>query len=255
MVRVREGASVAELDGCLAVRSPANPDFWWGNFVLLPELPAPAAAADWVTRFTDVLPGARHVALGVDGTTADLADPDALLAAGFSLKRGLVLTAAVLHEPPRPNTGAVIRPLTGGTDWQQAAQLRIDCTGIGPGSHAFLARRTAQARAMTEAGLATWFGAFLGGRLVAQLGLVAGDDGVARFQDVETHPGARRQGLAGTLVWQAGRYGVAELGAATLVIVTEEPEPYRVYRSVGFADCEGQLGFERAPVPAAAGPA
>ena len=70
---------------------------------------------------------------------------------------------------------------------------------------------------------------------------------MARYQDVGTHPDARRQGLAAALVGQAGRYAIDELGAKTLVIIADPDEPaIRVYRSVGFADHETQLNLQRA---------
>ena len=71
--------------------------------------------------------------------------------------------------------------------------------------------------------------------------------GLARYQDVETDPAARRQGLAGTLVWHAGRYGREVLGASTLVIVADPAEvAIRVYRACGFTDVQSQLSLERA---------
>jgi ribosomal protein S18 acetylase RimI-like enzyme len=70
--------------------------------------------------------------------------------------------------------------------------------------------------------------------------------GFARYQDVETDPAARRRGLAGTLVWHAGRYGREVLGASTLVIVADPAEAaIRLYRACGFADLQSQLTFER----------
>jgi ribosomal protein S18 acetylase RimI-like enzyme len=69
-----------------------------------------------------------------------------------------------------------------------------------------------------------------------------------RYQDVETHPAARRQGLAGMLVYQAGRYALAQLAASTLVIVAEpDQQAIRVYRSCRFEVTEDQVSFERAP--------
>ena len=60
--------------------------------------------------------------------------------------------------------------------------------------------------------------------------------GLARYQDVETDPAARRRGLAGTLVWRAGRYAAEAFGAGTLVIVADPAEgAIRVYRACGFA--------------------
>ena len=65
---------------------------------------------------------------------------------------------------------------------------------------------------------------------------------------METHPAARRQGLAGTLVYQAGRYALAQLAARTLVIVAEpDQQAIRVYRSCGFEVAEDQVSFERPP--------
>ena len=80
------------------------------------------------------------------------------------------------------------------------------------------------------------------------MGLVRADTGLARFQNVETHPDARGRGLAGTLVHHVSEYGFAELGASTLVMVAD-PEylAIRVYRSVGFEDTETQLQVQRGP--------
>ena len=112
----------------------------------------------------------------------------------------------------------------------------------------FDARKLAARRQLTETGRAAWFGAFAAGRLVAQLGLVPAGNGLARYQDVETHPEFRRQGLAGTLVWQAGGYGLAERGAARLVIVADpDYHAFRLYESLGFRRAEDQVGFEQAP--------
>jgi Acetyltransferase (GNAT) family. len=70
--------------------------------------------------------------------------------------------------------------------------------------------------------------------------------GLARYQDVETDPAARRRGLAGTLVWRAGLYAREAFGAGTLVIVADPTEgAIRVYRACGFADTQGQFSFER----------
>jgi predicted GNAT family acetyltransferase len=119
------------------------------------------------------------------------------------------------------------------------------------GEPGFLRARLAAERAMAEAGQGSWFGAFIDGRLLAQLGLITGQTGLARYQYVETHPAARRQGLAGSLVWHAGRHALATGGAGTLVIVADPADvAMRVYRSVGFTAAQAQIGFERQP-PAA----
>ena len=61
-------------------------------------------------------------------------------------------------------------------------------------------------------------------------------------------PRCAPQGLAGTLVWQAGQYALDQLGARALVILADPGEAaIRIYRSVGFTDRETQLSLQRAP--------
>jgi GNAT superfamily N-acetyltransferase len=249
MIRLLEGSRVDDHGDYLAIRSPHNPTYWWGNFLLLSAPPALGQADDALTTFAAEFPEAKHVALGMDVTEISAVDVSALVAEGLRLIRSAVLTATAVHEPPRPNLGATYRELAGDEDWRQAAELRALISEGEPGSEPdFLAARITAERSLTEAGHGSWFGAFADGQLVAQLGLITDRSGIARFQNVETHPGWRRKGLAGTLVWRAGQHGIDSLAARTLVIAAD-PEyiAIRVYRSVGFIDAETQIGFERQP--------
>ena len=251
-IRVLEGSQVEDRGDYLVIRSPHNPTFWWGNFLLVSASLPPGRADEWLARFEAEFPGASHVALGVDATEADAVDPRELIAAGLRLTRSVVLTASEVHVPPHPNAKATYRRLSGDDDWRQAAELRAIVSAGEPGSEpGFLRARLAAERAMTEAGHGSWFGAFIDGRLLAQLGLIIGKTGLARYQNVETHPTARRQGLAGSLVWHAGQHALATGGAGTLVMVADPADvAIRVYRSVGFVDAQVQIGFEGQP-PAA----
>jgi GNAT superfamily N-acetyltransferase len=246
-LRVLEGAQITDHDDYLVIRSPDNPGFWWGNFLLLGAPPGPGTGGTWLARFAAEFPAARHVALGVDGTDQHPATPAEFLAAGLKPQRGTVLTCAAVGPPPRPNPVAEIRPLMSDWDWAQSLDLGARCFGE-DGAQEYLVRRAAARRRLTRAGHGAWFGAFLGGRLLAQLGICDAGGGRARYQDVETDPAARRQGLAGTLVWHAGRYGRDVLAAGTLVIVADPAEvAIGVYRACGFADLQTQLTFERPP--------
>ena len=249
--RVREGSRVEDRGGYLVLRSPGNPGYWWGNFLLLPSL-GPGEAANWLARFAAEFPAAGHVTFGVDVTDDAAVAGDELAADGFTVQRSVVLTARELRPPPYPNSEATYRPLSGTADWEQAARLReialIDEAGVGSDPE-FVQSRVAAARALTEAGLATWYGAFIGGDLLAQMGIITdGSSGLARYQSVETHPDARRRGLAGTLTWHVGTQALAAGQARTLVMVASPDDvAIRVYRCVGFADAEVQIGFERPP--------
>jgi GNAT superfamily N-acetyltransferase len=249
MVRRMEGSEVADYADHVVVRSPGHPGFWWGNFILLAASPQPREAAGWLARFAEVFPQAEHVALGVDDAEPDAAERSGLREAGLRLERSTVLTAAEVHEPPHVNRTVNYRPLAGDADWQQSLDLRLTADdSSGAATLAFYEQRTADARRMTENGHGAWFGAFAAGRLAAQLGIFSDGSGVARYQNVETDPDWRRNGLAGTLVWRAGQWALGHLGAHTLVIVADPADrAIRVYRSVGFRDTETQTAFQRPP--------
>ena len=214
MVRLLEGSHIDDRGGYLAIRSPQNPTYWWGNFLLLAAPPEPGHAGEWLATFAAEFPAAKHVALGIDVIEVGAVDVAEFVAAGLRLERSAVMTATAVNEPPHPNFTAAYRELSqGDDDWRQAADLRaVLSEGEPSGEPLFLAARLAAERALTEAGHGSWFGAFVNGQLVAQLGLVTDGSGIARYQDVETHPGVtagarRHAGLAGRAAWpgQPGR--------------------------------------------------
>jgi ribosomal protein S18 acetylase RimI-like enzyme len=243
-LRVAEGAVVTDRGDCLVVRTPDNPNYWWGNFLLLAAWPEPGTAGGWLARFAAEFPQAGHIALGVDSLEGGPV-PAEFTAVGLEAQREAVLTCAAVQPPPHPNTEAEIRRLESDDDWAQSVELAERCYDQGePGD--YLKRRAVARRQLTTRAHGAWFGAFAGGRLLAQLGLFEAGGGYARYQHVETDPAARRRGLAGTLVWHAGSYGREVLGAATLVIVADPADvAIRVYRACGFADLQAQFSFER----------
>ncbi|MBO0846292.1 MAG: GNAT family N-acetyltransferase [Nocardioides sp.] len=238
------GSTVEDRGTYLVVRTPHNPTFWWGNFLLLPRPPRDdAEAREWVATFERELPDARHRTLGVDGTAGTVADLAPFAELGFETEWSSVMTATDVHEPPQPNTDARYRPLSSDVDWQQ--QLELSMAGeedTAAYTSEFCTARTASERRLVEAEYGEWWGAFDGDRLLASMGLFTASTGLARFQGVKTHPDARGRGLAGTLVHRVSRFGFEELGARTLVMVADPDYlAIRIYRSVGFADTETQL--------------
>ena len=63
-IRRLGGATVADRGDHLVIETPANPDYWWGNFILLSTPPATGAADDLRTMFTGAFPTAAHIAFG-----------------------------------------------------------------------------------------------------------------------------------------------------------------------------------------------
>lgn len=251
MLRTMAGSAIADHGTHLVVRTPANPGFWWGNFVLFEGPPGKGDAHSWSAAFSGAFPGAAHLALGVDGTDGDTGDAAELAELGVTAEVNSVLTATRLLPPGAPGISADIRALAGDDDWDQATDLRLSCDdhiAMTPEHRRFSERKVAEHRALCEAGHGAWFGAFVERRMRAGAGLFGDGDGPARFQSVETHPAYRRQGLASSLVHHAGRWGLDRLGARTLVIVADPGyHAIRLYRALGFADAERQVQLCRPP--------
>lgn len=249
MVLSLGGSVVTDRGDYVVVRTPANPTYYWGNFLLFG---GPGDVDERLAVFATEFPDAGHVAWGIDTLDGSAGDEEALKAAGFSIGRDTVMTATAVREPARPNHDVELRPMTGDDDWSQQVDLRQatfeDTDGGGAAYRVFLERLVASERTLTEQGDAVWFGAFDGGRLVSSLGLASDGGELARFQAVGTHPDSRGRGIASTLVHHASRYGFDTLGARTLVMVAD-PEylAIRLYRAVGFADTETKVEFTRSP--------
>jgi len=248
------GSTVEDRGPYIAVRTPANPTFRWGNFDLLATPPPADEVTGVLARYDADLPNGDFRTFGVDGTTDQSAALAPLIEAGLHIDAATVMTATSVHAPPRPNRSVRCRTLATDDDWAQRVEVSVavdaanlDSSG-GAVYRTFAERRAVADRALSEAGHGAWWGAFAGDRLVASMGLVDAGDRLARFQSVETHPGHRGQGIAGTLVHRVAAYGFNELGARTLVMVADPDYlAIRVYRSVGFADTETQTLLEQRP--------
>ncbi len=254
MVRELAGAQLEDRPeaGYAVVRTPDNPGFWWGNFLLYRRPPQPGDAQRWTAHFAAEFPDAGHLAFGVDGTDGEAGDRDELACLGVEVEVNAVLTAGRLAPPAATAPGVDVRPLRSAGDWAQAGELRSALEDGEESSSAqhqlFAERQLAEDRRLCEAGYGAWFGAFVDGRLRASAGLFTDGQGLARYQNVHTHPDFRRRALASHVVYEAGRWGLTQLRVRTLVIVADPEYPaIRLYRALGFSDTERQVQLQRGP--------
>ncbi|HEY5982622.1 MAG TPA: GNAT family N-acetyltransferase, partial [Anaerolineales bacterium] len=234
----------------MVILSPSNPTYYWGNFLLFS---APAREGDF-DRWRDLFkreigepPRITHMAFGWDGTDGAAGFVEPFVQANFQLEHTVVLAAAEPVPPLRPNADIEIHTLSSDADWNEAIELQVSAR---EGGHTEADYRTyredacARYRRMEAAGRGHWYGAYLDGRLVADLGVFHDEHGLGRYQSVETHPDFRRQGIAGTLVYEAGRRAIREHGLHTLIILADdEGDPARMYQSVGFKPTEKSAGL------------
>jgi GNAT superfamily N-acetyltransferase len=243
------GSSVDDRGDHLVVRTPANPTYHWGNFVLVTD-PAAADDADrWVQVFGATFPVATWVAIGLPRMPDE---PRAWAAYELDLEVDEVLVASTLpHQTMRPGSFSV-RRLTG-DDWEQDRALAVaenERTGDGGTDTytAFVRARSEAKRAVSDRDVAAYFGAFADGVLVASLGIVRCGD-AARYQDVLTGADHRGRGLASHLLGVAARWA-ASYGCDRWVIVTEATNPAgRVYQRIGLEPHSSNVqAYRRRPI-------
>jgi ribosomal protein S18 acetylase RimI-like enzyme len=234
----------------LVIRTPANPTFYWGNFLLFSGSPQEGDHQKWRDLFAREIggpPEVEHQTFGWDSPEGDEGVAQPFLQAGFRVTRSVVMTSHELRPPTRSSDLVSIRALKSDAEWEQAFENQVLIGGPEfeeTGYRVFRRRQMHRYRKMADSGLGDWFGAFVGRRLVADLGIFKHKE-LGRFQSVETHPEFRRRGIGGTLVFEAGRQAMAKHDLSTLVIVAdEESAAARLYESVGFKPVEKQVGLE-----------
>ena len=264
----RNDVQLEERGGILIVRTPSNPEFFWGNYIVLTEAPGEAEHERLEQLFAEAFaeqPATTHRSFtwppkGMNDP-APAATVERWVTAGYDYDVSVILSARTVGPAPHPNRDVDIRAVVDDRDWASVRDLQLLC-GSSEFAHGeirgFLDTRIASWRALAERDHGAWFGAFLGKILVADAG-VFWDGGLARFQNVETHPKHRNRGICGTLVSHI--CGIVLERAADMTLVMEADEDYhaaRIYESIGFRRCEriGSLcRYDRAKWnPEASGP-
>jgi GNAT superfamily N-acetyltransferase len=244
-VRRLDGSVVEERGDHLLVRTPANPLFHWGNFVLVTDPGRLDDAEGWLELFEHEFPEAAHRAIGMVAEPADLERWRAL---GLEIERDDVLaTDTCPASTPLPD-GYLVRQLTEAIEWEQSTAMRIEEFAPDDPREAQFERNVTESRVRTtDSGKVAWFGAFCGDRLAAELGIVDCDQGVARYQAVVTHADHRRQGLAGHLLGVAATWA-RDRGSRTWVIVADDgSDAARLYRARGFVPADRGTRAQRKP--------
>jgi ribosomal protein S18 acetylase RimI-like enzyme len=245
----------------LVVRSPSNPAFYWGNFLLFDTAPRSGDGERWEQLFEEAFgdePRVRHRAFGWDETDGSLgAAPEAFGARGYVVEGsvGLVAEAGGLTPHPRENQAVEIRTLDPDADedlWDGVIALQVasrDPVHEEASHRDFSRARNAELRTLFRAGSGAWYVALdpPTGAVVGSCGIVV-TYGRGRFQSVDTATAHRRKGICSRLVVEAASRSERDFGTERFVIVAD-PEYHAVglYESLGFDRRERSAGAYRRP--------
>lgn len=266
----RHDGEVADLRaqlGCRVIRTPSNPTYYWGNYLLFDAAPRAGDAARWPALFEQLVaarqPQSTHRAFGwLEDSAGEVED---FLAAGYTHSNATVMQTRAVPVVPAPAVRADLRPFArsgAAAEQEWAALLEL---GVATRSEEhteaayrpFAQQRIARWRAQADAGHGDWFGAFVdeagAPRLAAALGIYAeqqpeGGERLARYQWVTTDAAYRRRGLCRALIACAAGYAREALHADRLIIVAAAGEmPEQLYANLGFSAAGLQRGVQRMP--------
>jgi ribosomal protein S18 acetylase RimI-like enzyme len=234
------GGIVSYEENYVAVRFPQARQFFFGNYLVLFKEPNLAELMAAERKFRDVIgapPDINHIAFSWPAleTTSVTQSPFSDL--GYAYLAETVLTAStkalVIESTPVP--GVVIRELHGDEDWTMWEQMQaheIHEFSDQAAHISYVSAHKKMYRTLVSEGCGTWWGAFVEGELVSTVG-VAFFEEYASFQDVQTIPACRRQGICRALLQTA--MNSARTRAAELIIIADEDYfAFSFYKSLGF---------------------
>lgn len=228
--------------GYHVIESPNCPEDPWGNFLLFDSAPEDVAAGAWPELFRQefsALPEVKTVCFGWDNPEGFVGAPGAITSfvhAGFTLDSRIVY-ASEIHRL-RPAKAATkpafsVREIKSHAEW--SAVLANRRTPHGP----VLQHRMARYRRICEAGLGRWLGAYVGGKLVADLGVFHDpNDDWATAVSWACDPTP----MLSRLLFE----GLDGLPARRLVITAPTDAPVNaIFESIGLREIERRVGLVR----------
>ena len=228
------------------VRSPDNPDFFWGNFLVFPEPPQAGDFSKWTSHFEKEfsgMEGINHMTFEWDDSS-EKPNLEEFQKNGFEYDETIVLVAKGGIHPVYENDAIEMKAIKSDEDWGKLIDFQVEVNPDGYREESlrpFIEKRFQDYRHYSQSGLGNWYAAYQDGRMVADLGLYA-EDGVARYQNIKTHEDYRKRGIAQTLM----QFAASDLGADYFVIQAEDDGPaINMYQSIGFVPQEVIAGVCR----------
>lgn len=253
MIYWRAEGEVIDRGNYHLIRTPSNPTYYGGNLLFFDHPPGEGDFVRWLELFEREFkddPAVKHILFMWDIPEGDTGALAPFVEGGFEIQSNVTLMASEVVPPPKINSEIRVRHIETDDEWDAVleAKLRVRNPRFDLKTYAPFKRKWLDVRRrLADGGLGNWYGAYIGDRLVGDLGLFH-DGAVARFQDVGTEDEFRRRGICGTLVYEVSKQAVETDGIKTLVMVADENyHAARIYESVGFKPKERHASACRYP--------
>lgn len=234
-----DGASFDRGDH-VAIHSPKNPTYFWGNLLIFDRAPRKGDAKKWRELFAKEFTNPEIYHQTFAWQSNDKPELTEFEQLGFKLETTTVLTAEDVFLPPKYNAELEVRPITQ-DEWPEMIELQLSTSQPHLTKDAwreFYSNQAKRYQKMEEADFGNWWGGYINDQLVAGLGLYY-RNGVARFQNVSTHADHLRKGYCQTLV-----YEVSKKTPKHTLVMCADPDYHaiKIYESVGFQKTATEQG-------------
>jgi ribosomal protein S18 acetylase RimI-like enzyme len=240
LIFARCSGEVTDKGSFTLIQTPSNPNYHWGNYIIFDNAPQAGDFPKWSQIFKEEFTyydQITHMVFTWDTLPPKKGDYSEFTKNDFEFEEGVVLSTNQVNRPPKHNNNLEIRKIKTDLEWEEVIELQILCSDlkyINEEHDNFKRRQMAQYRAMSENKMGHWYGAYIGGLMVADLGLYYEND-LGRYQSVGTHPEYRRQGICQTLVYETAKLAFSEYKVTTLVMEADTNyHAAKIYESVGF---------------------
>lgn len=244
LIFAKFSGSVIDKGNYTLVQTPRNPSFHWGNYVVFEAPPKAGDYKRWKEIFEKEFTyydKIGHMVFTWESNPSCPGEYQEFVDNDFEFDEGVVLSTSELITPTKYNDKIEIRKIITDEEWEDVIEIQLLCSDpkfANAGYESFKRKQFAQYRAMSEKGMGNWFGAYIDGQIVGDLGIFFEEE-LGRYQNVGTHPEFRRQGICQTLVYETARIALNEYGVETLVMEADANyHAAKIYESVGFKPTE-----------------
>jgi GNAT superfamily N-acetyltransferase len=245
LIIAKHFAHIENHENRLLIKSPTLPEYHWGNFIVFDKGPQKGDLIKWTEQFRKDFPyyvEPTHYVFSWNPVEIEhCSGVEEFIADGFSLENCEVIASSKLQLPAKANKDVEVKILQTDSDWEQALACQLACWSQPETLEIYIPFKTKQMkmyRELSQKSVGHWFGAFIGDKLVADLG-VFHDNMWGRYQSVGTLPEFRNQGICSRLVYEAGVLMLERYGLEKLLIEAERDyHALQVYKKVGFETVE-----------------
>ena len=232
--------TVEEHDNYLLIKTASRPDFYWGNYLLFRNPPERGDFEKWMSIYHSHFDVAQQGFIAITWDSSDEGrGTEEFQNWGFDLNCNKVLTSnEVSLSWKKPIDNLEIKKYAVDELLDEYVDVHFDPQwkyGDEDSQRSFIKDSIKDFSEFLPnvANKVERYGAFVRGRLAADLGVFL-NDGLCRFNNVATHSDFRRQGLCTQLVYEVSRR-ILETPGMTLVMEADANyHAAKIYESVGF---------------------